>query len=60
MVTLTNTTITITWTSPSFGPQSYQGYSQCCRLCERTIGPTILDNLSMSPPYTFTGIDPGT
>ena len=60
MVVLTNTTITITWTSPSFGPQTYQGYRQCCRLCEQTIGSIILNNLSISSLYTFTGIDPGT
>ena len=60
MFTSTNTTITMTWTSPSFAPQTYQGYHQCHRLCDLTIGPTILTNSSISSPYTFTGIDPGT
>ena len=57
---VTNTTITITRTSPSFAPQTYQGYCQCCRLCEQTLGPTILSNSSILSPYTFTGIGPGT
>ena len=60
MFTVTNTTIIITWTSPSFAPQAYQGYRQCHRLCEQTLSPTILINSSISSPYTFTGIDPGT
>ena len=60
MFSVTNTTITMTWTSPSFVPQTYQSYRQCHRLCEQTIGPTILTNSSISSPYTFTGIDPGT
>ena len=60
MFTSTNTTITMTWTSPSFAPQTYQGYCQCHRLCDLTIGSTILTNSSISSPYTFTGIDPGT
>ena len=60
MVTSTNTTITMTWTTPSFGPQTYQGYRQCRRLCDQTLGPIILINSSISSPYTFTGIDPGT
>ena len=60
MFTVTNTSITITWTLPSFAPQTYQGYRQCCRLCELSLNPTILTNSSISSPYTFTGIDPGT
>ena len=59
MFTVTNTTITMTWTL-SFVPQAYQGYRQCHRLCKQTFGPTILTNSSISSPYTFTGIDPGT
>ena len=60
MFTATNTTITMTWTSPSFVPQTYQGYRQCRRLCDLTIGSTILTNSSISSPYIFTDIDPGT
>ena len=50
----------MTWIPPSFTPQTYQGYRQCCRQCNQTFGPTILSNSSISSPYTFTGIDPGT
>ena len=60
MFVATNTSITITWTLPSFVPQTYQGYRQCRRLCEQTLSPTVLTNSSISSPYTFTGIDPGT
>ena len=60
MFTSTNTSITMTWTSPSFTPQTYQGYRQCHRQCEETVGPTLPTNSSISSPYTFTGIDPGT
>ena len=55
----TNTTITMTWTSPLFAPQTYQSYRQCHRLCEQIFGSIISFN-SISSPYTFTGIDPGT
>ena len=58
MITSTNTTITMTWTSPLFAPQTYQGYRQCRRLCEQNFGPNILSN-SISSPYIFIGIDPG-
>ena len=58
MFTVTNTSITITWTS-SFTAQAYKGYRQCCKLCEQTLGPTMHTNSSISSPYTFTGIDPG-
>ena len=59
IITTTNTTITMTWTPPLFAPQTYQSYCQCRRLCEQTFGSIISFN-SMSSPYTFTGIDPGT
>ena len=59
VITTTNTTITMTWTPPSFAPQIYMGYRQCRRLCEQTFGPVIFFS-SISSPYTFTGIDPGT
>ena len=59
VISTTNTTITMTWTPPSFAPQTYQGYRQCRRLCEQTFDPTIFFD-STSSPYTFTGIDPGT
>ena len=58
---VTNTTVTMIWTPPSFGPPStndYQGYRYCCRLCEQTFGPSLFSDL-ISSPYTFTGIDPG-
>ena len=55
----TNTTITMTWTLPSFAPQTYQVYYQCRRQCEQSFSPTMVFN-SISSPYTFTGIDPGT
>ena len=58
MVTSTNTTITMTWMSPLFAPQTYQGSRQCRRLCEQSFGPSITSNLITSP-YTFIGIDPG-
>ena len=54
-----NFTITMTWIPPSFTPQTNQGYYQCCRLCEQTFGSSIPLN-SISSPYTFAGIDPGT
>ena len=59
VITTTNTTITMTWTPPSFAPQIYQVYRYCRRLCEQTFGPGIHFD-SISSPYTFTGIDPGT
>ena len=59
ILTTTNITITITWTSPSFAPQTYQGYHQCRRLCEQSFGPSLFF-YSISSPYTFTGINPGT
>ena len=37
MVTSTN----MTWIPPSFPPQTYHGYHQCHRLCEKTFGPII-------------------
>ena len=59
MATSTNTTITMTWTSPLFAPQTYQGYRQCRRLCEQNFGPNIPFN-SISSPYTFSLIASGT
>ena len=56
----TPTTITMIWTLPSFTLQAYEGFRQCHKLCEETLGPTIHTNSSISSPYTFTGIDPGT
>ena len=50
----------MTWTLPLFTPQAYKGFYQCRRLCEQTLGPIIHTNSSISSPYTFTGIDPGT
>ena len=47
------------WIQPSFAPQIYEGYRHCRRLCEKIYGP-IITNSSISSPYTFTGIDPGT
>ena len=49
----------MTWILPSFVPQTYQGYRQCRRKCEPFFS-SILSNSSISSPYTFTGIDPGT
>ena len=49
----------MTWTPPSFAPQIYQGYRYCRRLCEKELGSSIPFS-SISSPYTFTGIDPGT
>ena len=59
MFTTTNTTITMTWIPPSFAPQTYHSYRQCCRQCEPSFS-IVLTNSSISSPYTFTGIDPGT
>ena len=56
--TTTDTTITTAWTLP-FVPQTYQGYRHCRRLCEMKFGPSVPSNSSISSPYTFTGIDPG-
>ena len=50
----------MTWTLSSFTPQDINSFHQCRRLCEETVGPTIPSNSSISSPYTFTGIDPGT
>ena len=47
------------WTQLSFGSQIYEGYRQCRRLCEKMYDP-IITNSSISSPYTFTGINPGT
>ena len=60
ITTTTNTTITMTWTPPSFAPQTYQGYHQCRRQCEKTLPAHGTPVYSISSPYTFTGIDPGT
>ena len=43
---------------PSFA-NPYDSFHQCRRLCEQTLGLIIHTNLSISSPYTFTGIDPG-
>ena len=59
ILTTTNITITMTWTSPSFVPQTYQGYHQCRRLCEQSFGPSVFFD-SITSPYTFTGINPRT
>ena len=59
MVTSANIIITMTWIPPSFAPQTYQGYHQCHRLCEKTFGPIIPIDLSISSPYTLFDIDPG-
>ena len=58
LTSTTNTTITVTWTQPSFAPQTYQGYHECRRQCEQHFSSAIFN--SISSPYTFTGIDPGT
>ena len=50
----------MTWIPSTFAPQTYQSYLQCRRRCEQTFGLTIISNSSISSPYTFTGIDPGT
>ena len=50
----------MTWIPPSFVPQTYQGYRQCRRQYEQTLGPIIHTNSSISSPYTLIGIDPGT
>ena len=50
----------MTWILPSLTPQTYIGFHQCRRLCEQTLGLIIFTNSSISSPYTFTGIDPGT
>ena len=57
--TTTNTSITMTWTQPLFTPQIYQGYRLCRRQCEQNFGSSI-PLYSISSPYTFTGINPGT
>ena len=49
----------MTWTLPSFVPQTYQGYRECRGLCKLSFS-TITSDSSISSPYTFTGIDPGT
>ena len=49
----------MTWIPPSFFPQSYQPFRYCRRLCEKKLSPSISFN-SISSPYIFTGIDPGT
>ena len=49
----------MTWLPPLFAPQTYQGYRQCRGLCEPSFS-IVLTNSSISSPYTFTGIDPGT
>ena len=55
---MTNTTITMTWTLPSFVPQTYEGHRQCRGLCEQSFSTVSI--YSISSPYTFTGIDPHT
>ena len=46
----------MTWSASSFA----QGYCQCHRLCEQTLGHTITSNSLISVFYTFNSIDPGT
>ena len=48
------------WIPLSFAPSTYEGFHQCHGLCEQTLDPTTPTNLSISSPYTFTGIDPST
>ena len=59
LTSTTNTTITMTWIPPSFVPQTYQGYRQCRRQCKQSFS-SVIFFISISSPYTFTGIDPGT
>ena len=59
LTSTTNTTIIMTWIPPSFAPQTYQGYRECRRQCEQQFNSAIFFN-SISSPYTFTDIDPGT
>ena len=59
IVTTTNITIIVTWTPPSIVLQIHQLYRQCRRLCEQSFGPSMFF-YSISSPYTFTGINPGT
>ena len=47
------------WIQPSFAPQTYEGHRHCRRLCENMYDPVITKS-SISSPYTFTGINPGT
>ena len=44
----------------SFVTETYQSYFQCRRLCEQTLGHTLISNSSISSPHIFSGIDPGT
>ena len=50
----------MTWIPLSFAPPTYEGFRQCHRLCEQSLGPIISSISSILSPYTFTGIDPGT
>ena len=61
-LTVTNTTITMTWIPPSFAPPALNDYLcsySCRRLCEQTLGFPKISNSQISSPYTITGIDPG-
>ena len=62
LLTVTNITITMTWTPPSFAPPAlndYLGSYNCQRLCKQTLGKPKVSNSQISSPYTITGVDPG-
>ena len=59
IITTTNTTITITWTPPSFAPETLCGTQYCLRLCEQSFAPSH-SYCPITSPFTFTGINPGT
>ena len=46
------------WKQIVSAPLDYRGYYQCRRQCEQAFDSTIFSN-SISSPYTFTSIDPG-
>ena len=57
-ITTTSTTVTLTWSPPDIVPQSYSIFRACRKLCESSI-PTFIEFDSITSPYQFSGINPG-
>jgi hypothetical protein len=56
--TITSTSVSLTWSHPSFVPQSYSITRGCHRLCDSQ-SVTTNDFNSISSPYESSGINPG-
>uniref|UniRef100_A0A1X7VB07 Uncharacterized protein n=1 Tax=Amphimedon queenslandica TaxID=400682 RepID=A0A1X7VB07_AMPQE len=56
-IVITNSTITLSWSSPDTEVNSYNINRRCRRVCESSLGPTTIST-SVSSPHTSTGIPP--